>query len=105
MPQPDASSTAEVSRALDTVRPRLRGHAGDVEVVSVGDGEVELRFTGACAACPALPFTYVAAIEPALREAPGVRSVVSRQLHASPALLQRLRTSLGLPDGFDTRVP
>jgi Fe-S cluster biogenesis protein NfuA len=91
-----AETTHRIARALDAVTPRLRGHAGDVELVSVEDGEVQLKFTGACAGCPALPFTFVAAIEPALMDTPGVRSIASRQLHASSSVLARIRQSLGV---------
>jgi Fe-S cluster biogenesis protein NfuA len=86
--------TEQARSALVSVRRRVRGHAGDVTVSRVQDGNVEVEFHGACRACPAIAFTYAAVVEPALEDLPGVNSVSSRQVHASRATLERIRRSL-----------
>src|SRR5687768_15924816 len=90
--------TQQARDALVSVRRRVRGHAGDVTVSRVQDGKVEVEFHGACRACPAIAFTYAAVVEPALESLPGVQSVSSRQVHASRATLERIRTSLNPRD-------
>jgi len=41
-----------VVQALDTVRPYLRSHGGNVELLGVADGVVRLRLQGSCHGCP-----------------------------------------------------
>jgi Fe-S cluster biogenesis protein NfuA len=99
--------TLEQSDALVFAQTRIRGHAGDLTVKSVRDGHVEVEFHGACRGCPAVSFTHVAVVEPALLAVPGVRSVSSPQVHASAATQRRigeaLRT-LGGPGGRRART-
>lgn len=38
--------------ALDSVRPYLGSHGGDVELIEVADGVVRLRLLGSCNSCP-----------------------------------------------------
>ncbi|WP_214367000.1 NifU family protein [Pseudonocardia sp. H11422] len=87
------------SDALLSARVRIRGHAGDVTVERVQDGQVEVEFHGACRSCPALAFTYASVVEPALANVPGVRSVTSRQVHASRAALDRIQRALNKHPG------
>jgi Fe-S cluster biogenesis protein NfuA len=42
----------EVEKALDEVRPQIKVHGGDVELVEVKDGVVTVKLTGACVGCP-----------------------------------------------------
>ena len=80
-----------LNRALDSVRQRLRGHAGDVVVVGAQDGVVTLEYRGACRGCPALHFTHAAVVQPALERVEGVTSVAPPRSDISPAVLERIR--------------
>jgi Fe-S cluster biogenesis protein NfuA len=57
-----------VLRALDRVRPRLRSHGGDVELVAVDEdaGAVRLRLLGNCHGCPSSTATMKQTIEEAV---------------------------------------
>lgn len=55
-----------VELALQAVRPYLRSHGGDVEVVSVGEGVVRVRLLGACQGCPASVATLRGVVEQAI---------------------------------------
>lgn len=45
----------------------IRSHGGEVELVAVCDGNVEVRMGGACAHCPMFEFTLVNRFEAAVR--------------------------------------
>ena len=64
------STAAErvIQLALDEVRPYIHSHGGEVEVLSVIDGVVELRMHGTCNGCTAADDTVTRRIEVALRE-------------------------------------
>lgn len=55
-----------VDAALETIRPTLAGHGGDVELVSVDPPEAEVRFLGACDGCPASMLTFYAGVKKAV---------------------------------------
>ncbi len=58
-----------LQQALDSVRPYLREHGGDVELVAVEPPDtVTIRLTGACDGCPASGLTLSAGVEKAIRE-------------------------------------
>src|ERR1700692_2961354 len=42
-----------VQRGLESVRPYLRSHGGDCELIGVQEGTVRLRVHGSCGSCPA----------------------------------------------------
>ena len=69
---------AELQPLIDEIRPYLQGDGGDCELVSVEDnGDVLLRFVGACQGCPSSTATLKMGIENFLKEkAPWVREVV-----------------------------
>ena len=47
-----------INTVLDEqVRPLLRNHGGDVELLDVSDGVVSIRLTGSCAGCAAADLT------------------------------------------------
>lgn len=70
----------EVKKALETMRPFLQADEGDVELVSVEEGIVKVRLTGACAICPLSQMTLRAGIERSLqRKIPEIRRVESVQ--------------------------
>lgn len=96
-------ATLEQSGALAFAQRRIRGHAGDLTVKSVRDGHVEVEFHGACRGCPAVSFTHVAVVEPALLAVPGVRSVSSPQVHASVATQRRIAAALRSLGGRQAR--
>jgi Fe-S cluster biogenesis protein NfuA len=54
-----------VTEALDSVRPFLASHGGNVELISVQDGVARLQLQGSCNGCP----SSAATLEHALREA------------------------------------
>ena len=54
-----------VVEALDSVRPFLASHGGNVELLSVEEGVARLRLVGSCDGCPA----SAATLENALKEA------------------------------------
>ncbi|QEK12512.1 NifU family protein [Crassaminicella thermophila] len=39
------------------IRPKLAMHFGDIELVKVEDGVVEVKLLGACSGCPSARFT------------------------------------------------
>jgi Fe-S cluster biogenesis protein NfuA len=67
---PDDLAT-RVSRALDSVRPFLGGHGGDVELLDIDEdaGAVHLRLVGSCDGCPSSAVTLQNAVERAIVEA------------------------------------
>lgn len=68
----------KVEEVLDKIRPSLVADGGDVELVDVNDGTVQVRFTGACDGCPMATMTLKMGIEQILkREIPEVKEVVA----------------------------
>ncbi len=55
-----------VEQALDTIRPQLESHGGDVELVSVEAPVVTVRFLGACDGCPASALTFYSGVKTAI---------------------------------------
>ncbi len=59
-----------VEQALESVRPYLGSHGGDVELLDVGDdGTVRLRLLGSCDGCPSSSVTLKLAVEGAIEAA------------------------------------
>lgn len=58
-----------VRQALDSVRPLLRSHGGNVELLEIRGGAVRLRLVGSCHGCPSSALTLKSAIEKAIYEA------------------------------------
>jgi Fe-S cluster biogenesis protein NfuA/nitrite reductase/ring-hydroxylating ferredoxin subunit len=75
-----------VDDALDSVRPYIHSHGGEVELLAVDDGVVHLRLAGSCVGCAASSMTLKRGIEEALRAGyPGFKEVVAEE---GPKLLQ-----------------
>jgi Fe-S cluster biogenesis protein NfuA len=55
-----------VRQALDSVRPYLRSHGGNVELVGVDGAIVRLRLIGSCDGCPSSAVTMQQTIEQAV---------------------------------------
>lgn len=60
---------ARVARALDEVRPYLRSHGGNVELLDIAEGVARLRLQGSCHGCPSSAMTLKLAIEDAIYKA------------------------------------
>ena len=58
-----------VRGALDSVRPFMEQHGGDVEVLGLDGGVLRLRLLGTCNGCAASATTLELAVEKALEEA------------------------------------
>ena len=57
---------ARVRLALEEVRPALRSHGGDVELLEVREGIVRLRLQGNCHGCPSSAATMRQTVEEAI---------------------------------------
>ena len=64
-----ASVSERVETALESIRPMLASHGGDVELVKVTPPAIEVRFLGACNGCPASALTFHAGVKKAVQEA------------------------------------
>ena len=60
---------ARVLEALESVRPYMESHGGDVELVGLEDGIARIRLEGSCDGCPASSSTLELAIKQALQDA------------------------------------
>jgi Fe-S cluster biogenesis protein NfuA/nitrite reductase/ring-hydroxylating ferredoxin subunit len=58
-----------VLQALDTVRPYMESHGGNVELLGIADGVAKLRLEGSCKSCRASSSTLELAVRQALQEA------------------------------------
>lgn len=59
----------KVKQVLESVRPALQNHGGDVELVETDDdNNVKLRLQGACQGCPGAQMTMKMGIERILKE-------------------------------------
>lgn len=57
-----------VQNALDTVRPYMESHGGNVELLSVKDGVARIHLRGSCSDCSASSVTLELAVKRALEE-------------------------------------
>jgi Fe-S cluster biogenesis protein NfuA/nitrite reductase/ring-hydroxylating ferredoxin subunit len=58
-----------ITDALDSVRPYLGSHGGDVHLLEVDSDVLRLQFTGSCKSCPSSAVTLELAVEDAVRAA------------------------------------
>ncbi len=58
-----------VAEALDSVRPYMESHGGNVELLGLDEGVATIRLEGSCEGCPASASTLELAIKQALEEA------------------------------------
>jgi nitrite reductase/ring-hydroxylating ferredoxin subunit/Fe-S cluster biogenesis protein NfuA len=63
------SLTERLETALESIRPMLASHGGDVELVSVEPPAVSVRFVGACDGCAASSLTFHAGVKKAVEDA------------------------------------
>ena len=60
------------------VRPALAMEGGNIELVSVDDGVVKVKLSGACAGCPMSQYTLVNFVEATLKDKiPEVKGVIA----------------------------
>lgn len=68
----------KVEEVLAKIRPSLARDGGDVELVGIKNGTVQVRLTGACGGCPMSTMTLKMGIEQLLKkEIPEVKEVVA----------------------------
>ena len=88
-------------RVLETIRPGIKSHGGDVELVRIEDGVAYVRLSGACNGCSMAGVTMRDGVEKALVE--GVPSVTSVEVlpnePAAPELLQITKVDAGGSSG------
>lgn len=79
----------------EDVKPQLALHHGDIEVLKVENGIVEVKFLGACSGCPSAKFTIEEIVEAALKKKiPEVQKVV--QIYdVSPELWDEYKKIIG----------
>ena len=58
----------KVQEVLDKIRPQLQADGGDVELVDVQEGIVQVRPQGSCKGCPMSQMTLKNGIERILKE-------------------------------------
>jgi Fe-S cluster biogenesis protein NfuA len=87
-----------VRQALDKVRPYLRSHGGNVELLSVAEGVVRLRMEGSCHGCPSSAATLRLSIEQAIYDmAPDVTAIEVEPGTAGEAQAANGRARVALP--------
>lgn len=68
----------KVKLSLAKIRPHLQADGGDVELVSVNDGTVKVKLTGACGGCPMAAMTLKNVVEQMIKkDVPEVKRVES----------------------------
>ena len=74
-----AAFGAKVADVIESIRPALQGHGGDVELVGIDeDKTVKVKLQGACQGCPGAAMTMKMGIERILKEkVPEVKEVVA----------------------------
>lgn len=85
-------------QALETVRPYLRSHGGNVELLGVEDGTVRLRLEGSCHSCPSSALTMRQTVEEAIYGmAPEVRAIEVEGLTDDAELHENGQARVALP--------
>ncbi len=95
-----------VEQALESVRPYLGSHGGDVELLEVTDeGVVRLRLLGSCDGCPSSSVTLTLAVESAIEAAaPEVSGIEVEEVASESGAetlipVSSLRSRLDAPTG------
>jgi Fe-S cluster biogenesis protein NfuA len=66
----------KIQKAIDSkIRPLLAEHNGDIELIKVKDGIVEVKLLGACSGCPSARFTMEELVESVILKIPEVKQV------------------------------
>jgi Fe-S cluster biogenesis protein NfuA len=87
-----------VRQALEKVRPLLRSHGGNVELLDVAGGVARLQMLGSCDGCPSSAVTLKTAIEDAIYEkAPDVTAIELDGMSTNGHAAKDGRTLIALP--------
>ncbi len=71
-----------IEKALDEIRPYLHSHGGDIEVVSLQDAKLFVKFKGACVGCPISLYTLKLGVEEKIKELlPEIEEVIAVEDH------------------------
>lgn len=62
------SLAERIDEALDSVRPMLKSHQGDVKLIDIKMPEVTIQLMGSCEGCPASELTLKMGVEKAIKE-------------------------------------
>lgn len=72
----DIEMRGKVEAVLDQIRPYIQGDGGDLELVDIVSGIVQIRLAGACVGCMHSMMTLQAGIERILKQnVPEVKAV------------------------------
>lgn len=75
---------SRVENALEKIRPYLKSHGGDAELLGVENGVVRLNMIGSCNGCPSSGETLKNAIEKAIYEAaPDVAAIMLENVESA----------------------
>jgi len=95
---------SRVEHALERVRPYLRSHGGNVELLGIAEGVVRLRMLGSCNGCPSSSMTFKLAIEEAIyAAAPDAAAIEVEGVAAVPAVVMPQLVTLQPLNGKKTR--
>ncbi len=69
----------KVKNVIETIRPNLQSHGGDIQLVSVEqDKTIKVRLQGACSGCPGAQMTLKNGVEELLKaEIPEIKEVIA----------------------------
>jgi len=69
----------KVEKALEKIRPMLQADGGNISLIGVDEnGQVKVKLTGACGACPMSQMTLKRGVERVLKqEVPEVKEVIA----------------------------
>ncbi len=74
----DESIINQINDVLETLRPAIKDHGGDIELVSFKDGIVSVRLHGACIGCPLSFYTLKLGLEEQLKDhIPDIQEVIA----------------------------
>ncbi len=94
--EPVEIDPAALDAALEYIRPAVQADGGDIVLLGVEGGRVELEMVGACGGCPLSMMTLKAGIERILTErVPGVTEVVASA--DGPGSLEEAASGISIP--------
>ncbi len=72
----DGELRGRVEQVLESIRPYIQGDGGDLELLDIVNGIVQIRLAGACVGCMHSMMTLQAGVERMLKEAvPEIKGV------------------------------
>jgi Fe-S cluster biogenesis protein NfuA len=58
----------KIEELIEKIRPSLQADGGDIELISVEDGVVKVKLTGACGTCPMSQMTLKMGVEAVIKK-------------------------------------